>query len=131
MEKLRVLFGGYAQTEPPPACFVLMGNFFSNPPGNSGGISRELAAQCFASLASLINEFPGLVEQSEFVLVPGPRDPGPCPGLMPRPPLPQCFTAEMVELLPNVHLGSNPCRLHFCGQQLVFSRDDLMHKVRL
>jgi hypothetical protein len=29
-----------------------------------------------------------------------------------------------------VHLASNPCRLHFCGQQLVFYREDLMHKMR-
>ena len=130
MEKLRVLLTGYAMMEPPPAAFVLMGNFFTRPSGNSGGLDRQAASRCFADLAALINEFPALVEESEFVLVPGPTDPGPAPGLIPRPPLPSCFTEELRELLPNVHLGSNPCRIHFCGQHMVFFREDLMHKMR-
>ena len=130
MEKLRVLLGGYAMMEPPPATFVLMGNFFTAPTGNSGGLDRAAASQYFADLGALINEFPALVSDSEFVLVPGPTDPGPAPGLIPRPPIPECFTKELRELLPAVHLGSNPCRLHSCGHHMVFFREDLMHKMR-
>ena len=107
-----------------------MGNFFANPPGNSGGLSREAAATCFTQLGALINEFESLVEDTHFVLVPGPTDPGPAPGLIPRPPLARCFTADLREVAPNIHMGTNPCRLHFCGQQLVFFREDLMHKMR-
>jgi hypothetical protein len=77
MEKLRVLLGGYAQMDPPPACFVLMGNFFSTPPGNAGGTDRGLASHCFAQLGSLIQEFPALAEETQFVLVVSAR-PGRC-----------------------------------------------------
>lgn len=130
MGKLRVLLGGYSMMEPPPAAFVLMGNFFAQPTGSSGGLDRQAASQYFADLGALINEFPVLAQESQFVLVPGPTDPGPAPGLIPRPPLPQCFTKGLRELLPTVHLGSNPCRVHSGGHHMVFFREDIMHKMR-
>jgi DNA polymerase epsilon subunit 2 len=93
MEKFRTLLEGYAMMEPPPSCFVLLGNFFSQPVGVSGGVGMQTASQYFSDLGAMVNEFPELVEATEFVLVPGPSDPGPTPGLIPRPPLPSCFTA--------------------------------------
>ena len=48
----------------------------------------ETAAGLLADLGSTIAEFEELVEASEFLLIPGPEDPGPAPGLVPRPPLP-------------------------------------------
>ena len=36
MEKLRLLFEGYSCMEPRPSCFVLMGNFLSQPVGTAG-----------------------------------------------------------------------------------------------
>jgi hypothetical protein len=44
MGKLRVLLGGYSMMEPPPAAFVLMGNFFAQPTGSSGGLDRQAAS---------------------------------------------------------------------------------------
>lgn len=78
MEKLRILFAGYC--EDPPICFVLMGNFLSSSTcSTSSGHLRQL----FKSLAEMIKEFPNLVEQAQFVFVPGPSDSGFC-NILPR-----------------------------------------------
>ena len=40
-------------------------------------------AESFHTFVSLVSEFPSLKEKSQFVFVPGPRDPGPGP-ILPR-----------------------------------------------
>lgn len=133
MEKLRLLLEGYSCMEPRPSCFVLMGNFLSQPVGGSApgkGLDMRTVTEHFNTLGDLLASFPLLVRDSEFLLVPGPNDPGPAPGLVPRPALPACFTQGLLERVPGARLCSNPCRLHYCGKQLVFFRDDLMHRMR-
>ena len=40
-------------------------------------------AESFHTFVGLVSEFPSLKEKSQFVFVPGPRDPGPGP-ILPR-----------------------------------------------
>lgn len=71
LEKLKVLFQGYSDT--PPVMFILMGNFLSEPHGVQSAVVLK---DCFKTLADLIADFPPLVLNSKFVIVPGPSDPG-------------------------------------------------------
>lgn len=46
---------------------------------------------------------------SRFVFVPGPGDPSPG-DILPQPPLPTFFTADITRVLPNAVFATNPCR---------------------
>ena len=71
MEKLKVLFHGYEDA--PPVAFVFLGNFLSEP---HGAQSCLVLRDAFKNLADVIAEFPNLVRESKFVIVPGTGDPG-------------------------------------------------------
>jgi len=71
LQKLRVLFEGLAESR--PALFLLMGNFLSDPHGAQSAVALRDALK---NLADIIAEFPPLLENTKFVLVPGPSDPG-------------------------------------------------------
>lgn len=93
--------------DPVPPVFVLMGDFCSS---DQSGPEANYPAyrQGFTQLARLLREFPRLREGSQFVFVPGPRDPGmPC-GTLPRMPLPESLTADVrqVSALEGVHLSA-------------------------
>jgi DNA polymerase epsilon subunit 2 len=63
------------------------------------------------------------------VFVPGPGDVG--PGLvLPRPPLPDYFTADLRETLPTATFATNPCRLRYSTREMVFFRDDIEQRMR-
>ena len=67
-----------------------------------------------------------LLENSKFVFVPGPNDPG-FANIFPRPPLPNSLVQDMVSRIepqfPNaVVMASNPCRIQFCTQEMVIFR---------
>ena len=123
MEKLKVLFGGYA--EMPPALFVLCGNFCSKPYG-SNYLSRM--KEHFQDLSNLIAEFPSLLESSRFVFVPGPQDPGPG-SILPRPPIPQSISEATREKVPFSMFTTNPCRIQYCTQEITVMREDIINKM--
>lgn len=50
-----------------------MGNFLSEPHGVQSAVALK---DCFKTLADIIAEFPPLVLNSKFIIVPGPTDPG-------------------------------------------------------
>jgi len=130
VEKLKAVLHGYEQMEPPPAAFVLMGNFLSQPVGaGNSELGLETVDGLFAQLAELFNECPTLKAESKLILVPGPADPGPG-NVIPRPPLPECFTSTLRQRLPSVSMSSNPCRIRHGDKHFVFFREDLMHKMR-
>ena len=94
MTKLRLVFTRYANN--PPALFLLIGNFTSNPIGlGSESYSMNDMKEYFDALADLILEFPTLVENSTFVLVPGTSDPG-FGKVLPRPGVSVYFTLGAV-----------------------------------
>ena len=123
MDKLRILFHGYAAV--PPTLFIFCGNFISEPFGPK--LSRQLR-EGLNNLADVISEFPSLVESSRFVFVPGPQDPGPG-NILPRPPIPSCLTKEFQAKVPFVTFATNPCRIQYCTQEIVVFREDLVNKM--
>lgn len=68
-------------------------------------------------------------EESKFIFVPGPTDPGPA-NVLPRPALPAYFTSELRQLLPTAVFASNPCRLRLYTQEVVLFRSDLQNHMR-
>ena len=123
MEYLNMLFSGYS--EAPPTAFVFMGNFSAAP---YGAERNENFRQSFVSLAEMIQLFPDIIEQSQFVFVPGPLDPG-LGNILPRPPIPASLTKYFREHIPNSTFTSNPCRLQFCTQEIVVFREDVISEL--
>jgi len=60
--------------------------------------------------------------------VPGPLDLT-VNSVLPRKTLLSSFTARLQSKIPKVHMGSNPCRLKFFGQEIVVFRDDVMSRM--
>lgn len=82
----------------------------------------------FASLANLLASFPALLHHAQFLLIPGPTDPW-SSHLLPRQPLPSSLVRPLIAKVPNITFGSNPCRVRYFSQELVFFREDLMGKM--
>lgn len=123
MEKLRILFAGFSGF--PPTCFVLCGNFTSQPYGPN---HYKTLKESLHNFAQLLNEFPSLMENSRFIFVPGPLDPGPG-RILPRPSLPRAITKEIDDAIPSVTFASNPCRIQYCTQEIVVFREDIVQKL--
>ena len=130
IERLETVFGGYEAagaaevrlgkaTLPSAAyfIFVLCGNFAS-PEGPQTPVARRSdLVELYQRLADVLKKFPTLRTHSHFVLVPGPTDATlGSPHVLPRPPLTALTTAPIAEVVANLHLTSNPTRLHVCGQ---------------
>jgi len=126
MARLGEMLSGLEAACPP--LFVFMGNFTSKPMPARPGDHKKLKSY-FDALADLIAKFPALCKSSRFVFVPGPNDPG-VGNVLPRPPLPQTFTAKIRSKVPMAEFTSNPGRVLFYNQEFVFFRDDLTQKMR-
>lgn len=123
MDKLRTMFAGYSSM--PPSLFVLCGNFNSQPYGPN---QYKVLKESFQAFASLVAEFPPLLEGTRFVFVPGPQDPGPG-NIIPRPPIPESLIKGVTDKLPLAVFTSNPCRIQYCTQEIVVFREDLVNKM--
>lgn len=122
-EKLQTLFVGYSEC--PPYAFVMCGNFLSN---LKYGLRCNELMEGFKRLADLISQFDAIKDQSHFIFVPGPQDPGvarvyPRAGI-----LPHC-TEYFRKKINKCHFGSNPCRIQFGSRQIVVFREDLLQKM--
>eukprot|EP00057_Strongylocentrotus_purpuratus_P034860 XP_796825.2 PREDICTED: DNA polymerase epsilon subunit 2 [Strongylocentrotus purpuratus] len=122
-DKLRILLTGYS--EMPPMCFVFCGNFTSTPYGPS---HNKILKESLQTLANMICEFSTLVEQSRFIFVPGPEDPGPG-NVLPRPPIPECLTEVITSKVPTAVFTTNPCRLQYCTQEIIVFKEDIVMKM--
>ncbi|RLN96760.1 hypothetical protein BBJ28_00025649 [Nothophytophthora sp. Chile5] len=128
MKQLDKLFEGLESLQ--PTLFVLMGDFMSaSIGGGAGSNSLQDLREYLEELGNLILKYPGLVEASRFVLVPGPNDPG-SSRAFPRHPLPELCTRELLRKLPNVTCSTNPCRIRYYTQDLVIFREDLHQKMQ-
>ncbi|GFS44876.1 DNA polymerase epsilon subunit B2 [Actinidia rufa] len=128
MGKLETVLDGYENVEVVPSLFVFMGNFCTQPCNLSFNSFSSLRLQ-FGKLGQMIGARPRLKEQSRFLLIPGPDDPGPSTAL-PRCALPKYLTEEFQKHVPNAIFSSNPCRVKFCTQEIVFFRQDLLYRMR-
>jgi DNA polymerase epsilon subunit 2 len=70
-----------------------------------------------------------LKEHSRFLFIPGPEDAGPSKAL-PRCTLPKYLTEELQKHIPNAIFVSNPCRVKFYTQEIVFFQQDLLYRMR-
>uniref|UniRef100_A0A7S3XUX9 DNA polymerase II subunit 2 n=1 Tax=Heterosigma akashiwo TaxID=2829 RepID=A0A7S3XUX9_HETAK len=127
LEKLKVLFAGFASCEPLPV-FVLMGNF-SSKSASMGVEGIEDMIESFTALSDLLASFPALCAEGRFVFVPGPGDPG-HGNVLPRMPLPRPLRQALGRRLPHAVFATNPCRLRVYTQELVLFREDLLRKMQ-
>lgn len=104
---LRTIFEGYSNATLPLA-FILCGNFKSNP-FLFNGLESGQYRDGFNTLAELIAEFPTMATFSYFIFVPGPNDPW-GGSILPRPKIPDFYTAKMRSLVKRSIFTSNPCR---------------------
>ncbi|KAE9015715.1 hypothetical protein PR002_g13853 [Phytophthora rubi] len=94
MSKLDELFQGLESVQ--PTLFILMGDFMSTSiGGGAGSNSLQDLREYLEELGNLILKYPGIAENSRFVLVPGPNDPG-SSRAFPRHPLPDLCTRELI-----------------------------------
>ncbi|KAH8670974.1 DNA polymerase alpha/epsilon subunit B-domain-containing protein [Xylariales sp. PMI_506] len=154
LEALYKILTTYA-TEPEgstPMTFVLTGNFTQHAVMAGGGASGGSVEykEYFDSLASVLSDFPTLLQSSNFVFVPGDND-----GLassfsagaavpLPRKPVPDMFTSRIRRAFasanaePGIKKGgeaiwtSNPARLSVFGptHEMVVFRDDMSARLR-
>lgn len=91
--------------------------------------TKTFLVEGFDRLADLIASYPQLLRQAHFVFVPGPLDLT-ANSVLPRRPLLSSVTSKLRAKLGNkAHFMSNPCRIKFCGQELVIFREDTMARM--
>ncbi|RKP22125.1 DNA polymerase epsilon, subunit B [Rozella allomycis CSF55] len=114
-------------SKPTPFALIFLGNF-SSKSVNGMPMGFESYQNGFNQLAQLISKFPNLANNTNFVFIPGPEDPfgG---AIYPMAPIPDSFTLKIRQICKKAHFTTNPCRIIFCTQELVFFRYDLAKKV--
>ncbi|CAF9914798.1 MAG: hypothetical protein GOMPHAMPRED_008277 [Gomphillus americanus] len=144
-----------APVEDMPMAFILVGNFVTNATmaGGRAGGSIEYK-ECFDLLASILSDYPTLLQAATFVFVPGDNDPWPsafssgATTAIPRRPIPELFTSRIkrafatantdtdrvpcTELNGEAVWASNPTRLSLFGpvNEMVIFRDDMSSRLR-
>ncbi|ORY57284.1 DNA polymerase alpha/epsilon subunit B-domain-containing protein [Pseudomassariella vexata] len=135
-----------------PMMFILVGNFTQHAVMAGGGASGGSVEykEYFDSLASVLSDFPALLQSSTFIFVPGDND-GWASSFsagaavpLPRKPVPDMFTSRVRRAFatanaePGVKNGgeaiwtSNPSRLSIFGpaNEIVLFRDDMSARLR-
>lgn len=125
LAKLRKLFEGF-EGMGKNVVFVLMGNFLSEP---HGAAAHKVLTDSLNDLTNLISDFDDLRNNATFLMVPGPRDVGGS-SILPRRSLPGYCTERMRARIPHANFTSNPARVRYCTQELVFFREDIVNKMR-
>ncbi|KAF1802798.1 DNA polymerase alpha/epsilon subunit B-domain-containing protein [Mucor lusitanicus] len=126
MAALRIIFKGYSDAQVPLA-FIMIGNFSSKSFVYAGSDSDEYKDN-FSALADLISEFPDLATHSNWVFVPGPKDPWAGKSLPQNPILPS-FVNRVKQKARKVTFTTNPCRIRYCTQDIVIFREDWLQKL--
>ena len=126
--RLRAVFEGFDSLDVIPSMFVLMGDFASVP---FGPTHFDFAAYSrgFDRLAELVRDFPRLRQEARWVILPGPGDPG-VSAALPRPALRKSMVGALAEALPRATFASNPARIRYKSQDLVFFREDIQSRMR-
>ncbi|KAI5673983.1 hypothetical protein M9H77_14347 [Catharanthus roseus] len=128
MGNLETVFNGFENVDVVPSLFVFMGNFCSHPCNLAFNSYSDLRSQ-FGKLGQMIASHQRLMEHCRFLFIPGPDDVGPSTAL-PRCPLPKYITEELQKHVPTAIFSSNPCRVKFYTQEIVFFRQDLLYRMR-
>ncbi|KAI5445209.1 hypothetical protein KIW84_013456 [Lathyrus oleraceus] len=127
MGKLEIVLDAFESEEVVPSLFVFMGDFCSEPYTQASGSFSILRLQ-FGRLGKIIAARSRLKENSRFLFIPGPGDIGPST-VLPRCRLPKCLTEELQKYIPDAIFSSNPCRVKFYTQEIVFFRQDQLYSM--
>lgn len=119
-DKLKILFDGY--DEVPPIAIILMGPFMKKY-DDMYSLKNYLN-----KLGDLIDATSRLKRETYIVFVPASEDPV-SDNILPRPPLPECLTADLRKKFPKLIFTTNPCRIQYCTQQIVVMRSELVTKL--
>ncbi|XP_020231597.1 DNA polymerase epsilon subunit B [Cajanus cajan] len=128
LRKLETVLDGFESVEVVPSLFVFMGNFSSRPCNLAFHSYSSLRMQ-FGKLGEMIAAHPRLTAHSKFLFIPGPDDAVPST-VLPMCALPKYLTEELRKHVPNAIFYSNPCRIKFYTQEIVFFRQDLLYRMR-
>jgi len=125
-DNLRTVFTNY-EAQDSELLFVLLGSFTNKDFNSTGG--REAAKAAFAAFGETLSDCPRLRESSRFLLVPSSKDPG-TKASWPRRPLPEELIAPLRKKIKKITVASNPCRVLFHNQEIVFFREDMLKKMQ-
>jgi DNA polymerase epsilon subunit 2 len=156
-EALRSIFDTYSALpfDELPLAFLMIGNFIEKVGfgQGSGGNSIEYK-ECFDSLASVLSDFPALLNHTTFIFVPGDNDPwastfsAGASSAIPRKAVPDLFTSRVKRAFTTANNDSgdagskstpgeaiwtsNPSRISLYGpvHELVVYRDDISGRLR-
>jgi DNA polymerase epsilon subunit 2 len=157
LQALKKLIGLYAAEpgEDSPMTFILMGNFVQHPVMARGGSGGSIEyKEYFDALASMLSEFPTLLQSATFIFVPGDNDgwasafSSGAATLIPRKPVPEMFTTRIKRAFATANAEAekgkgrktdgeaiwttNPSRLSLFGpaHEIVLFRDDMTGRFR-
>ena len=114
-----------------PGLVVLCGDFVGAPLKGEGQVPWvERTRTLLAELAATLQTLPNLAAKAHFVLVPGPGDPTPFPGLLPRPALVNAV-AEAFGAFSGLKFSfaPNPCRVWWKGRCFHIVREGLQARL--
>lgn len=157
LQALRKILGTYAAepSDQSPMSFVLMGNFvrYAVMAGGGSGGSIEYK-EYFDSLASVLSDYPTVLQKATFIFVPGDNDPwastfsAGAATVLPRTAIPEIFTTRIKRAFASANAeidnsiegkadgeviwSTNPMRMTLFGpsQEIVFFRDDITGRLR-
>lgn len=157
LQALRKVLAVYAaeSAEEAPMTIVLMGNFVRYAVMSGGGSGGSIEyKEYFDSLASVLSDYPTILQSATFVFVPGDNDPwassfsAGAATLLPRKGVPDLFTTRIKRAFTSANAESekptgkksdgeaiwttNPARLTLFGpvQEIVLFRDDMCGRLR-
>eukprot|EP00659_Diplonema_papillatum_P015230 gene15230-23262_t len=126
---------------PPNALAIVLAGNFSREPFSYGDTlscrQQPDAAGTFAKLmadlgAAIAGAAPAVAKEAQFIVVPGPNDPAAGGGtqqFLPSLPVPDVLMEGAKAHLGNVTLASNPARLRFLTQEIVFFREEAYRRL--
>ena len=157
LQALRKVFGLYEAevADEVPIVFALFGNFSRKAvmAGSRKNGSLEYK-ECFDALASVMSDYPSILQNATFVFVPGDNDPwasafsAGAATVVPRDPIPTMFTNRIRKAFSNANSeaeritgkkangeaiwSTNPTRLSLLGptHEIVLFRDDISGRLR-
>jgi len=129
LKKLKRIFENFEKSNLFPI-FVLIGNFSSKRFEYSKKCSLRIKT-CFNALGDLIEKFPKLAENSEFVFIPGSNDLTKLDAkTFPIDCIPCSHLEGFKRKAKKVNLSTNPCRIRLYTQEVVVFREDLTTKFK-
>jgi DNA polymerase epsilon subunit 2 len=157
LQALKKVFGLYAAEpeEDTPMTFVIMGNFVQHAVMARGGSGGSIEyKEYFDGLASILSEYPTLLQSATFVFVPGDNDgwassfSSGAATILPRKSVPEMFTSRIKRAFATANAEAeketgnkadgeaiwttNPARLSLFGpaHEIVVFRDDMSSRLR-